>query len=109
ILVGNVESKPKLEFKGYALNKKIPEFNYLVDGVQVIERITPLEKGIGLVRTFEIESPSQPVFFVTDDDKALTISSDKGELETVKSKQVLKLGAAQKIRFSITIKAKDAK
>jgi hypothetical protein len=107
--MGSVENKPKLEFKGYALNKRIPEFIYLVDGVQVIERITPLEKGIGVVRGFEVDSANQTVFFVTDDDKALTITSDKGELETAKNKRVLKLDSAQKLRFSITIKTKDAK
>jgi len=107
--VGSVEGAPKIEFKAYALNKKIPEFVYVVDGVQVTERITPLEKGIGMVRSFEIDSGNQPVFFTTPDDSMLKITSDKGSFEKTKGQIVLKLDAAPKVRFSVTISVKDAK
>jgi mono/diheme cytochrome c family protein len=109
IYIGNLDHDPKLEFKAYAFNKKIPEFLYTVDGVAVAERITPLEKGIGIVRTFEIDSKNQPVFFTTPDDPALIITADKGKFEQSKGQKVLKIDGAPKIRFSITIKVKETK
>src|SRR5258706_13085652 len=108
IRVGSVEANPKVEFKAYALNKKIPEFVYVVDGVQVTERVTPLEKGIGIVRRFEINSPSQPVFFTTPEDSTLNITADKGAFEKSKGQLGLKVDAAAKLRFSVTISVKDA-
>jgi mono/diheme cytochrome c family protein len=109
IRVGNLESVPKLDFKAYALNKKIPEFSYTVDGAVVIERITPLEKGIGIVRSFEIQSNNQAIFFTTPDDPALSITTDQGTIEKSKGQLVLKMAAQPKIQFSITIKVKDTK
>ncbi len=109
IRVRSVEAAPKIEFKAYALNKKIPEFVYLVDGVQVIERITPLEKGIGIVRSFEIDSPNRPIFFTTPEDSTLNITADKGGFEKSKGQMVLKVDAAPKVRFSVTISVKDGK
>jgi len=109
IYIANLDHSPKVEFKGYALNKKIPEFIYTVDGAQVIERITPLERGIGIVRTFEIDSGSQAVFFTTPDDPALAITSDRGNFQQLKGQKVLKLDAAPKIRFSVSITVKDTK
>jgi len=109
IHVADLDHAPKIEFKAYVLNKRIPEFIYTVDGAQVIERTTPLEKGIGIVRTFEIDSNNHSVFFTTPDDPTLTISSDKGTFEKSKGEKVLKLDAAPKVRFSITITVKDNK
>jgi hypothetical protein len=109
IHVGSLEAAPKTDFKAYALNKKIPEFVYVVDGVQVTERIAPLEKGIGIVRRFEIDSPTHPVFFTTPDDSTLNIAADKGTFEKLKGQMVLKVDAAPKVRFSVTISVKDAK
>jgi hypothetical protein len=98
-----------VEFKAYALNKKIPEFTYAVDGAQVTERVTPLEKGIGVMRSFEIDANNQPVFFTTPDDPSLSITSDKGTFEKSKGQLVLKVALEQKVRFSIIIKVKDSK
>ncbi|HEV8377971.1 MAG TPA: hypothetical protein VGP99_03900, partial [Tepidisphaeraceae bacterium] len=109
IHIGKLESNPKLEFKAYAVNKKTPEFIYSVDGAQVTERVTPLEKGIGIVRTFEIDSNNQPIFFTTPDDPALRITSDKGAFQQSKGQKVLKIDAAPRTRFSITIIVKDTK
>jgi len=109
IRIGNLEASPKIDFKAYALNKKIPEFIYLVDGAQVIERITPLEKGIGIVRSFEIDSKNQAVFFTTPDDQALSITSEEGSFEKSKGQLVLKLPGRPKVRFAIVIRVKDNK
>jgi len=109
IHVGKLESTPKVEFKAYAFNKKIPEFIYTVDGAQIVERITSLEKGIGIICAFEIDSNNMPIFFTTPDDPALRITSDTGEWEQSKGQKVLKIEPAPKNRFSITITVKDSK
>jgi mono/diheme cytochrome c family protein len=109
IRIGKPEANPKVEFKGYALNKKIPEFSYMVDGAAVTERITPLEKGIGIVRSFEIDANNQPVFFTTPDDPSLVVTSDKGSFEQGKARKVLKVEGASPVRFSVTIAVKETK
>jgi mono/diheme cytochrome c family protein len=109
IHIGNLESVPRLDFKAYALNKKIPEFTYTVDGAAVTERITPLEKRIGIVRSFEIQPNNRAVFFITPDDPALSITCDKGTMEKSKGQLVWKLDAQPKVSFVITIKVKDSK
>jgi hypothetical protein len=109
IYIGDLDHNPKLEFKAYALNKKIPEFLYTVDGAAVTERIMPLEKGIGIVRAFEIDANNRPVFFTTPDDPALVITADKGNFEQSKGQKILKLHPTPKIRFSITIQVKENK
>ena len=109
IRIGSVDANPKVDFKAYALNKKIPEFSYTVDGTTITERITPLDKGIGIVRSFEIAANNQPVFFITPDDPSLSITCDKGTMENSKGQLVLKAPPAPTIRFSITIKPKDSK
>ena len=109
IHIGSLDTNPKVEFKGYAFNKKIPQFVYMVDGVQVTETVTPVEKGIGIVRSFEIDSPKQPVFFTTPEDPALNISADKGTFEKLKGQMLLKIDTAPKTRFLITISVKESK
>ncbi|HEV8604821.1 MAG TPA: hypothetical protein VGQ99_05615 [Tepidisphaeraceae bacterium] len=109
IYIDNLDKEPRLEFKGYGLNKKIPEFFYTVDGVTVTERITPAEKGIGIIRTFEIEAGNKAVYFATQEDPTLNITADKGQFQELKMKKVLRLEAAAKTVFSVTILVKDGK
>jgi hypothetical protein len=106
IHIANLDREPKLEFKGYSIANNIPEFTYTVDGRTVTERITPLEKGIGIVRTFKIDS-QDPIFFTTPIDPALTITTDTGAFEESKGQLILKLDRPS--RFSVTIAVKEQK
>lgn len=60
--VGEEGRIPQRRFLGYRLVDSIPEFHYLVDGVSVRERITPVAEGIR--RRFRLEGVRQPMRFV---------------------------------------------
>lgn len=59
--VGN--QTPVVQFKGYRLIDRYPEFCYLINGVEVRELIRPRVGGRGLVRTFTIAPTNQSLTF----------------------------------------------
>jgi len=59
--VGN--QTPVVQFKGYRLIGRYPEFRYLINGVEVRELIRPRVGGRGLVRTFAIAPTNQSLTF----------------------------------------------
>jgi len=59
--VGN--QTPVVQFKGYRLINRYPEFRYLINGVEVRELIRPRVGGRGLVRTFAIAPTNQSLTF----------------------------------------------
>jgi mono/diheme cytochrome c family protein len=107
IYIGTMDREPQVDFKGYSIDNKIPEFIYTVDGVRVTERITPVEKGIGIVRTFTVGLKDQPIIFTAPNDPSLTVTSDQGAFGHVKGQLILKLDRVS--RFSVTITVKDQK
>ncbi|HZO86512.1 MAG TPA: hypothetical protein VFC26_14930, partial [Verrucomicrobiae bacterium] len=62
--IGDPDSEPKVEFKGYNLLNRFPQFHYRVDGVPVREWITPLTNQLGIRRTFRIQNPGKDVWFI---------------------------------------------
>jgi mono/diheme cytochrome c family protein len=95
--VGAADRAPVVRYRGYRLDRGVPELRYEVDGALVRERITPASAGQGLVRTFVIDSQDRPVWFVGDG-KARHGSS-AGRWEDGR----LALTAAEARRFSVTI------
>ena len=77
--IGNPDSEPKVEFKGYNLLNRFPQFQYLVDGVAVREWITPLTNQFGLRRTFRIFDLPQGGWFIALASKEGTVTSSLGD------------------------------
>lgn len=89
--VGNPEREPRTRFLGYELIEKIPVFRYEIDGLLVRQKITPAEKGLGLVMTFEFGEGAGDLWFVSEDpetapsgkikiaDRRLTVTIRVGE------------------------------
>ena len=63
ILIGKPEGEPVIEFRGYILVNKYPEFHYTINGIDVFELILPREDGKGLIRKFRIPEANDNVWF----------------------------------------------
>lgn len=91
---------PEVEYKGYRLINRYPEFHYMVDGRDVYELILPKEDGNGLKRSFRIPNAGGPVWFLTNqDDGSVQYQVSAGTMEN----GILKLSAEQAREFSVTM------
>lgn len=72
---------PVVQFKGYRLIDRYPEFRYLVNGVEVRELIRPRAGGRGLVRTFTIAPTKQPLTFVATAQPGIQYKPSTGRLQ----------------------------
>lgn len=64
--IGKSQDMPVVEYKGYRLINKYPEFHYTYNGTDVYELITPKADGNGLIRNFKIPGAKKPVWFTTN-------------------------------------------
>lgn len=94
---------PILDYKGYKLMNRYPEFHYSVNGVDVYELILPNADGKGLVRTFRIPEVKSTVWFNTDPFDGVKYESSAGSWEGNR----LKLTSKQAKKFSITMSVKE--
>lgn len=69
----------KVEYKGYRLIDRYPEFQYTVNGLDVYELLKPSETGNGLMRSFKIPENNDALSFVFDEDDGVVYSSDFGK------------------------------
>ncbi|TZF81547.1 hypothetical protein FW774_17955 [Pedobacter sp. BS3] len=90
---------PKVDYKGYRLINRYPEFHYTLNGLDVYELIAPKMDGSGLVRTFKIPKVHQAVWFVSGSEQEVIYHSSVGEWENGK----LKLTAKQAREFTIVM------
>jgi len=101
------DRQPVVQFKGYRLIDRYPEFSYLVDGVLVRELIKPLPGGRGLVRTFSVAPTKQVVTFVADEQPDLLYKATRAGKPAVLRNGQLVLppgtGAATARQFMITM------
>ncbi|HEY0666978.1 MAG TPA: plastocyanin/azurin family copper-binding protein [Sphingobacteriaceae bacterium] len=98
--IGKSESIPTVDYKGYKLVNRYPEFHYTVNGIDVYELILPKEDGTGLIRKFKIPEAGRPVWFVSNKEEGsheFTASTGKWE------NGMLKLTAQQAREFTITM------
>ncbi len=93
----------KVEYKGYRLNNRYPEFHYTVNGLDVYELIKPLEMGNGLVRSFRIPEIKEPLWFVFDENDGIDYQSDLGKQMPGK----IQLSAGQAKLFTIIMRARE--
>ncbi|MEA3208914.1 MAG: hypothetical protein QOE70_1971 [Chthoniobacter sp.] len=96
--IGAREKVPVVQFRGYRLLERYPEFRYEIDGVEVRELIKPQQQG-GLQDTFTLGPVKAPVFYVTDPDRGATFASRVGKFE----QGVLQLTPEAARSFTITI------
>ncbi len=85
----------KIEFQGYRLKERNPEFHYRIDGVDVYEIFQVSENGQNLVRNFRIPNVSEKVWIQIPGDA----SASKGQV----SGGVLMLAPEEAKQFSIEI------
>jgi plastocyanin len=98
--IGKSQDKPVIEYKGYRLINKYPEFHYTYNGTDVYELIMPKDDGNGLVRNFKIPDAKKIVWFTTNtDDTAVKYDATTGKWERGK----LKLEPQQAREFSVSI------
>ena len=79
------EKNPVVDFKGYKLIGRYPEFHYTIDGRDVYELIKPKEDGSGLIRSFKVPEATRSLFFVFDNSDGVEYTTSKG---TVNGNQI---------------------
>jgi azurin len=89
---------PVVQFKGYQLVNRYPEFRYLVNGVEIRELVRPRTGGRGLVRTFTITPTKQPLTFIATAQPGVQYKLSTGRLQN--SQVRLPAGTRQ---FSLTL------
>lgn len=96
--IGNLEKTPIVEFKGYRLINRYPEFHYTIDGIDVFELILPKKDGNGLIRTFKISNANKAVWFHPNaENESAEYEFSAGKLE----QGVLKLTAQEAMEFTV--------
>lgn len=96
---GNI---PTVQFKGYQLIKRYPEFHYTIDGIEVYELIKEKKDGTGLTRTFRIPQTNRIIWFIVDADDGVTYQSSSGKWINGQ----LKLLPGEAKQFTITMTKK---
>jgi hypothetical protein len=100
--VGKSGSQTSVEFMGYKLINRYPEFHYQVNGVDVYELIKPADDGKALVRTFRVPKGKNTVWFVTHPEDGIVYESSKGKWV----ENTLKLSPKQAREFIIVMRKK---
>ncbi|GAB3257205.1 hypothetical protein GCM10027347_19500 [Larkinella harenae] len=93
---------PAVDYKGYQLINRYPEFHYTVDGVDVYEQILAKEDASGLIRTFKIPKAEKAIWFITEPNDGVSYQSSGGQWEA----GWLKLSPAEAHQFTITMTKK---
>ena len=76
----SVDKDPVVDFRGYKLIHRYPEFHYTIDGIAVYELIKPKEDGSGLIREFRVPEATQPLYFVFDKSDGVEYATSKGRI-----------------------------
>ncbi len=86
------------QFKGYRLVNRYPEFQYIVNGVTIYERIRPLPTGRGLIRSFTLSPTRETISFLAAGQPGIRLKSSIGQFRDGE----LRLPAGTK-QFTITL------
>jgi hypothetical protein len=93
----------KLDYRGYKLINRYPEFHYTINGIDVYELILPKADGKGLNRTFRIPNVKSTVWFNTDQSDGVKYEALKGSWEGNR----LKLTSKEAREFCIIMSIKE--
>ena len=100
--MGEHSTEPRVRFRGYELVGGVPEFLYNVDDVAVRERITRADKGVGLVRTFDLGERERDAWLLAGTADSVTITCSAGPFEDGR----LRIPAGKPVRIELQIMAK---
>jgi azurin len=98
------DKNPVVDFKGYRLIDRYPEFHYTIDGTDVFELIKPKEDGTGLIRSFKVPKAMQPLYFIFDDHDGALYETSKGKING----HQITLSAGEAHEFVIVMTKNDA-
>lgn len=96
---------PVLDYKGYSLINRYPEFHYTLNGIDVYELILPKADGSGLIRKFRMPNINKTVWFNKSLDDGITYENSTGKWQD----NSLMLSPAQAKEFSIIMSSKGGK
>ena len=100
IRLGEKAVVPTVQYKGYRLVDRYPEFHYALNGIEIYELIRQKTDGNGLIRIFRIPHADRTIWFFTNrEDDVIGYESSKGRWESGK----LKLSPAEAKEFTITM------
>ncbi|HEX8041044.1 MAG TPA: plastocyanin/azurin family copper-binding protein [Chryseosolibacter sp.] len=102
---GSPDRIQQVEFRGYKLINRYPEFHYTVDGTDVYELIRPTEKGDGLIRTFTIPRGNEDVWFIGAPTDGMKFESTAGTWR----KQTLLVPVSGIKNFSIVMTKREGR
>ena len=77
----STNKNPVVDFKGYKLIDRYPEFHYTIDGKDVYELIKPKEDGTALIRSFKVPEATQPLYFVFDNNDGAEYTTSRGMIK----------------------------
>ena len=92
-----------VDYKGYSLINRYPEFHYTLNGLDVYELIMPNNNATGLIRKFRIPGCNKIVWFNTNPTDGVSYLSSAGKWKNGKWKLLPK----QAKDFSITMSRKE--
>ena len=95
-------NNPVVDFKGYKLINRYPEFHYTINGIDVYELIHSKPDGSGLIRTFRIPKITKSIWFIYGTGDGVTYTCSKGQIVNGK----LKLSPAEAHEFTIIMTKK---
>lgn len=101
--IGNPDHVPAVDFKGYRLIDRYPEFHYTVDGMDVYEMLKPEKASVGLQRTFSIPGAAQTLWLTVHPEDGVTYQASAGKWV----EGALKLSPAEARQFTITMTKKE--
>jgi azurin len=100
IRLGENATIPAVEYKGYRLVDRYPEFHYTLNGLDVYELIRPKADSFGLIRVFRIPKADRVVwFFFNRQDDAIEYEFSAGHFKDKK----LKFSPIEAKEFTITM------
>jgi uncharacterized cupredoxin-like copper-binding protein len=100
--IKTADKVPTVEFMGYQLQNRFPQFRYTINGMEVTELIQQQANGNGLVRIFKIPQAATTIWFLTDPEDGVIYKSSAGKW----IKGNLKLSAKEARNFTITMTKK---
>ena len=96
---GNI---PTVQFRGYRLIDRYPEFHYTMNGIEVFELLKSRADGKGLIRTFRIPKTDRIIWFICDPSDGISYQSSAGKWIDGK----LKLLPEEAVQFTLTMTQK---
>ena len=98
--LGENATIPAVEYKGYRLVDRYPEFHYTLNGIDVYELIRPKEDSAGIIRVFRIPHADRKFWFFTNrQDDAIEYEFSAGHLKDRK----LELSPAEAKEFTVNM------